>query len=67
MIARKELEFDNCVVCPEGGDDGDAWAASEYLNAWDDYGYGYYDDCWSRMWTPYGPQWANVCGGYGYY
>ena len=29
--------------------------------------YGYYGDCWSRIWTPYGPQWANVCGGYGYY
>jgi hypothetical protein len=26
----------------------------------------YYDDCWRRAWTPYGVQWVNVCGGYGY-
>jgi hypothetical protein len=29
--------------------------------------YGYYDDCWRQIWTAYGPQWTNVCGGYGYY
>jgi len=29
--------------------------------------YGYYDSCWRRVWTAYGPQWTNVCGGYGYY
>jgi hypothetical protein len=28
--------------------------------------YGYYDGCWRRAWTPYGPQWVNVCGDYGY-
>jgi hypothetical protein len=22
----------------------------------------YYDGCWGRAWTPYGPQWVNVCG-----
>ncbi len=28
---------------------------------------GYYDDgCWRRSWTPYGWQWVNVCGDYGY-
>jgi hypothetical protein len=26
---------------------------------------GYYDGCWRRVWTPYGWQWADVCG-YGY-
>jgi hypothetical protein len=25
---------------------------------------GYYDGCWSRTWTSYGPQWVNVCGYY---
>lgn len=25
---------------------------------------GYYDDCWRRLWTPYGPHWVNVCGYY---
>ena len=29
--------------------------------------YGYYDGCWRRIWTGYGPQWTNVCGSYGYY
>jgi hypothetical protein len=29
--------------------------------------YGYYDGCWRRIWTAYGPQWTNVCGGYGSY
>ena len=29
--------------------------------------YGYYDGCWRRVWTPYGPQWTNVCRNYGYY
>jgi hypothetical protein len=29
--------------------------------------YGYYDDCWRRIWTAYGPQWTNVCGDYGSY
>ena len=29
--------------------------------------YGYYDGCWSRVWTAYGPQWVNVCGDYGVY
>jgi hypothetical protein len=24
----------------------------------------YYDDCWRRTWTSYGPQWINVCGYY---
>ncbi|MBV9559422.1 MAG: hypothetical protein JOY90_03020 [Bradyrhizobium sp.] len=28
--------------------------------------YGYYDGCWRRTWTSYGPQWVNVCGDYGY-
>jgi uncharacterized protein YjbI with pentapeptide repeats len=30
-------------------------------------GYGAYDSCWARTWTPYGLQWANVCYDYGYY
>ena len=28
--------------------------------------YAAYDSCWRRVWTPYGLQWANVCGDYGY-
>jgi hypothetical protein len=28
--------------------------------------YAAYDGCWRRAWTPYGPQWVDVCGGYGY-
>jgi hypothetical protein len=28
--------------------------------------YASYDSCWRRVWTPYGPQWADVCGDYGY-
>ena len=28
--------------------------------------YAAYDSCWRRMWTPYGLQWVNVCGDYGY-
>ena len=28
--------------------------------------YGYYDGCWRRIWTDYGPQWTNVCTAYGY-
>lgn len=27
------------------------------------YVYAGYDDCWRRVWTPYGLQWANVCYG----
>jgi hypothetical protein len=27
--------------------------------------YGY-DSCWRRVWTPYGLQWVDACGGYGY-
>jgi hypothetical protein len=30
------------------------------------YAYASYDSCWRRVWTPYGLQWADVCGGYGY-
>ncbi len=30
------------------------------------YVYADYDSCWRRVWTPYGLQWANVCGDYGY-
>jgi hypothetical protein len=30
-----------------------------------DFAYGY-DSCWRRTWTPYGLQWVDVCGGYGY-
>jgi hypothetical protein len=29
-------------------------------------GYGYYDGCWQRNWTPWGWRWANVCGDYSY-
>ena len=29
--------------------------------------YAGYDDCWGRVWTPYGPRWTNFCSGYGYY
>jgi hypothetical protein len=25
------------------------------------YGYGYYDDCYARVWTPWGWSWSNVC------
>ena len=28
--------------------------------------YAAYDSCWRRAWTPYGLQWVNVCGDYGY-
>jgi hypothetical protein len=31
------------------------------------YAYAAYDSCWRRTWTPYGLQWVNVCGDYGYY
>jgi hypothetical protein len=31
------------------------------------FAYAAYDSCWRRVWTPYGLQWANVCGDYGYY
>jgi hypothetical protein len=27
-------------------------------------GYGYYDDCWRRVWAPYGWRWVNVCYAY---
>ena len=30
------------------------------------YDYASYDSCYRRVWTPYGLQWANVCGDYGY-
>jgi hypothetical protein len=30
------------------------------------YAYAAYDSCWRRVWTPYGLQWSNVCGDYGY-
>jgi hypothetical protein len=30
------------------------------------YAYAAYDRCWRRVWTPYGLQWVDVCGGYGY-
>jgi hypothetical protein len=30
------------------------------------YAYASYDSCWRRVWMPYGLQWANVCGDYGY-
>jgi hypothetical protein len=30
------------------------------------YAYASYDSCWRRAWTPYGLQWVNVCGDYGY-
>jgi hypothetical protein len=29
--------------------------------------YADYSSCWGRVWTPYGPQWADLCGDYGYY
>ena len=29
--------------------------------------YAAYDSCWRRTWTPYGLQWVDVCGDYGYY
>jgi hypothetical protein len=28
--------------------------------------YAAYDSCWRRVWTPYGRQWVDVCGDYGY-
>src|SRR5713101_8750183 len=32
------------------------------------FAYAAYDSCWSRVWTPYGPQWVNLCNDYyGYY
>ena len=30
------------------------------------YAYAAYDSCWRRVWTPYGLQWVDACGGYGY-
>jgi hypothetical protein len=30
------------------------------------FAYASYDTCLRRVWTPYGPQWVNVCGDYGY-
>ena len=30
------------------------------------FAYAAYDSCWRRTWTPYGPQWVDVCSGYGY-
>lgn len=30
------------------------------------FAYAAYDNCWRRRWTPYGPQWVNLCG-YDYY
>jgi hypothetical protein len=30
------------------------------------YAYAGYDSCWRRVWTPYGLQWVDACGGYGY-
>src|SRR6266404_7257232 len=29
--------------------------------------YGDYGGCWTQTWTPYGLQWVNACGYYGYY
>ena len=26
----------------------------------------YYDGCWRRVWTAWGPQWINVCSDYSY-
>jgi hypothetical protein len=28
--------------------------------------YADYDSCWGSVWTPYGPQWVDVCGDWGY-
>jgi hypothetical protein len=28
--------------------------------------YTNYSDCWRRVWTPYGPQWVDICGAYPY-
>jgi hypothetical protein len=39
-----------------------AFFGAPYLYA----SYGYYDGCWRQTWTPYGWQWVNVCGDYGY-
>jgi hypothetical protein len=30
------------------------------------FAYAAYDGCWRRVWTPYGLQWVDVCGDYGY-
>jgi len=30
------------------------------------FAYAPYDSCWRRVWTPYGLQWVDVCGNYGY-
>jgi hypothetical protein len=30
------------------------------------YDYASYDSCYRRVWTPYGLQWSNACGDYGY-
>jgi hypothetical protein len=29
--------------------------------------YGYYDGCWRRVWTDFGPRWTNVCVSFGSY
>lgn len=26
--------------------------------------YAGYDSCWRRVWTPYGPQWVDICNNY---
>jgi hypothetical protein len=38
-----------------------AFVGAPYLYA------GYYDGCWRRVWTGYGPRWVNLCSAYGYY
>jgi hypothetical protein len=30
------------------------------------FAYAAYNSCWRRTWTPYGPQWVDVCSDYGY-
>jgi hypothetical protein len=30
------------------------------------FAYAAYNSCWRRAWTPYGSQWVDVCGDYGY-
>jgi len=41
-----------------------AFFGGPFIYAGYDYGYG---GCWRRVWTPYGLQWVDACGGYGYY
>ena len=47
-----------CLTCHKPGGKGAPFLFADY---------SYYDGCWRRIWTAYGPRWTNVCSAYGYY